>query len=191
MAERALPRVRSDQRLGRRHAGCRTDRFRILIATGSAAITALFANWVWPPRPLLVWNASASAPVGLYYVSSVARAARGAMVVAWLPEWARQLGAERHYLPLNVPLVKRVAAVAGDRVCAADAAIFVNGRLAARRRTRDPSGRPMPWWTGCEDISAGNLFLLTPGMSTAFDGRYFGVTRRRQIVGRATLVWRG
>jgi type IV secretory pathway protease TraF len=112
-------------------------------------------------------------------------------VVAWAPDRARELAAARHYLPTSVPLVKRVAAVGGDQVCAVGAAVFVNGRLAALRRTEDPSGRPMPWWTGCEDISPGDLFLLTPERADAFDGRYFGVTRGRQVVGSARLIWRG
>ena len=63
------------------------------------------------------------------------------MVIAWAPAEARRLGAERHYLPSNVPLVKRVAAVAGDRVCAAGEAVFVNGRLATLRRAQ---GRRRP-----------------------------------------------
>jgi type IV secretory pathway protease TraF len=111
------------------------------------------------------------------------------MVIAWPPAEARRVGADRHYLPSNVPLVKRVAAAAGDRVCAVGEAVSVNGRLETLRLARDPAGRPMPWWTGCEDLAAGDLFLLTPGTANAFDGRYFGITRGHQIVGRARLLW--
>ena len=111
------------------------------------------------------------------------------MVIAWAPAEARRLGAERHYLPSNVPLVKRVAAVAGDRVCAAGEAVFVNGRLEALRRPRDGPGRPMPWWTGCEVLRGGDLFLLTPSVPDSFDGRYFGITRAPEVVGSARLIW--
>jgi type IV secretory pathway protease TraF len=113
----------------------------------------------------------------------------GEMVVASPPAEARRLGAERHYLPSNVPLVKRVAAVGGDRVCAVGEAVFVNGRLETLRRSKDPSGRAMPWWTGCEELAEGDLFLLTPDVPEAFDGRYFGISRRHQIIGRARLLW--
>lgn len=92
-------------------------------------------------------------------------------------------------MPDNVPLVKQVAAVSGDRVCAKRRAIFVNGRPAAIRRLRDPSGRRLPWWSGCQVLGAGDLLLLSAGTPEAFDGRYFGVTRRREIVGKATLLW--
>ena len=165
-------------------------RGRSAAAISTAVIAALIATLFWPPRPLLVWNASASSPIGLYLVRSARGARPGDMVIAWPPDQARALGAERHYLPRNVPLVKRVVAAAGDRVCAAGEAIFVNGRLEALRREADPSGRPLPWWNGCETIPEGDLFLLTPGVPNAFDGRYFGVTASDLIVGRASLIWR-
>lgn len=153
------------------------------------AVTALAATLLWPPRPLLVWNASASSPLGLYLVAAPGDVEAGDMVIAWAPPDARRLGAERYYLPSNVPLVKRVAAVAGDRVCAVGEAIFINGHLETRRRAADGAGRPMPWWTGCEDLRGGDLFLLTPSVPDSFDGRYFGITRAPQVVGKARLLW--
>lgn len=187
---RQLPLFRWGEELRRHRCARRTSRRRVLAATASAAMaTALIATLLWQPSPLLVWNASASSPIGLYHVEPVGDARPGDIVIAWPPADARELGARRRYLPRNVPLVKRVAAAAGDRVCAIGAAIFVNGRLATLRRAVDPSGRPMPWWTGCEEVRGGDLFLLTPGMPEAFDGRYFGMTRSGLIVGRARLLW--
>jgi conjugative transfer signal peptidase TraF len=191
LEHRVLPPSDWVEELRRRIATRRANRRRALAASASAIpIAALMATLLWTPRPLLLWNASASSPIGLYHVGSAEGVQTGDMVIAWPPEAARRLGAERHYLPYNVPLVKRVAAVAGDQVCAIGEAVFVNGRPATLRRASDPSGRPMPWWTGCEDVSQGDLFLLTPGIGQAFDGRYFGVTRKHQIVGRAWLLWR-
>ena len=110
------------------------------------------------------------------------------MVIAWPPPKAREVAAIRNYLPSRVPLVKPVAAVSGAHVCAKRSTIFVNGRLAALRRARDPSGRPMPWWSGCERLGKGDLFLLSPHAG-AFDGRYFGVTRAGEVIGTARLLW--
>jgi conjugative transfer signal peptidase TraF len=191
LEHRELPPSDWVEELRRRIATRRANLRRALAASACAVpIAALMATLLWPPQPLLLWNASASSPIGLYYVGSAAGVRTGDMVIAWPPETARRLGAERHYLPYNVPLVKRVAAVAGDQVCAVGEVVFVNGRPVTLRRAIDPSGRPMPWWTGCEEIAQGDLFLLTPGVPEAFDGRYFGVTRRHQIVGSARLLWR-
>ena len=189
---RDIPLVRWGEQLRRDRNSRRRARFCLLWTAGAAVVAiAALATLIWPPRPAFVWNASPSSPLGLYFVGPAEGARPGDMVIAWPPDAARELGARRHYLPRNVPLVKRVAAAAGDRVCAVGEAIYVNGRLETLRRAADPSGRPMPWWTGCEDIADGDLFLLTSGEPDAFDGRYFGVTARRQIVGRARLIWPG
>jgi len=142
-----------------------------------------------PPRPFLLWNASASSPVGLYAVMPGDSLRAGETVIAWAPPGARRLAEIRNYLPAGVPLVKQVAAVSSARICAIGAKIFVNGRLAAFRLVRDPFGRPMPWWSGCERLNAGDLFLLSPD-ADAFDGRYFGATRPGEVIGKALLLWR-
>ena len=162
---------------------------RWAIGCGGLA-AALAATLLVDPRPRLVWNASASAPVGLYAVSEAAPLARGDMVIARVPIEFRLFAARRHYLPANVPLVKRVAARAGDEVCAAGARVMVNGRLVARRLDRDGSGRPMLWWSGCAALETGEVFLLMTDSPASFDGRYFGVSETGDIVGKARLIWR-
>src|SRR3546814_1963618 len=99
------------------------------------------------------------------------------MVIARLPDTVRLFAARRHYLPANVPVVKRVAAASGDEVCASGARIMVNGRLVARRLDRDGAGRPMPWRSGCATLGPGEYFLLMAESPAPFDGRYFGLSR--------------
>lgn len=161
---------------------------RWAIGCGGLA-AALAATLLAPPRPRLVWNASASAPVGLYAVGDGAPLARGDMVIARVPVEFRLFAARRHYLPANVPLVKRVAAAGGDEVCAAGARIFVNGQVVAVRLERDGAGRPMPWWSGCAELGLGEYFLVMADSAASFDGRYFGVSQARDIVGKARLIW--
>lgn len=155
----------------------------------AAAVVALAATLIWPPGPVLVWNRSASSPLGLYFVTSGDKASPGDMALAWPPPAARRFAAVRGYLPFNVPLVKHVAAARGDRVCAVGEAVFVNGRFQALRRREDLVGRLLPWWTGCRNLRAGELFLLMPGAPDSFDGRYFGVTAHPEMLGRARLIW--
>jgi len=155
----------------------------------------LFAFWaiviqlIFPPAPRLVWNASASAPVGLYFVRPGTLPKAGDMVVAWVPMPWRRLAATRHYLPENVPLVKRVVGVPRDRVCAVGPTITVRGRRAATRAAIDGQGRPMPWWRGCRVLGGGDYFLLMEGVAGSFDGRYFGITEAPDLVGKAYPLW--
>lgn len=172
-----------------REAAARRRR-RIRRGTTTAALCAvLLGSAALRPAPLLVWNASASAPIGLYAITPAASPAPGDMALAWPPADARRLAARRHYLPATVPLVKRVAAAAGDEVCARQATVFINGSPAAARRARDGQRRPMPGWTGCVRLRGRQLFLLADDPAS-FDGRYFGVTEARDILGRARLLWR-
>ena len=164
----------------------RRNRRIALVGAGAACLLATIAL---PPAPRLLWNASASAPEGLYAVSPGASPAPGDMVIAWAPEPYRRLAATRHYLPINVPLVKRVAASAGDQVCAIGTDITINGRRVAERRAVDGADRPMPRWTGCVRLRGSQLFLLTNDPAS-FDGRYFGVTEGEDVIGKARLLWR-
>jgi conjugative transfer signal peptidase TraF len=168
----------------RRRVGLR----RRMLCIGAGTFILLLSA-VLPPAPLLVWNASASAPIGLYAVAPGAFVEPGDMVVARLPKRYRLLAASRHYLPTNVPLVKRVAAYAGDEVCALGRDIFINGRRIASRRAVDAAGLPMPWWSGCLVLRGRQLFLLMDSASS-FDGRYFGPTEGIDVIGKARLLWR-
>ena len=186
---RNVPVLHVGEELRRLIAERRQRRRRVLFAVliGCSAVP-LAASIPWEPPVVLVWNASSSAPIGLYRVRADEPVRRVDMVIAWTPEPARSLAARRRYLPANVPLVKRVAAVAGDRVCVGGSAVSINGRRVATRRRSDAAGRPMPWWTGCRDLASEEYFLLM-NRAESFDGRYFGITQREHLVGRAVLLW--
>lgn len=179
--------VWSDALRASRH---RRARLRRRLSVVAAGIASLGATIVAPPLPRLVWNASASAPIGLYGVTPGAQLQRGDMVIAWAPAGPRALAAQRHYLPGNVPLVKRVAAVPGERVCAIGSGIFVGGRRIAERRAHDAAGRVMPRWRGCVTLKDGALFLLMDAPAS-FDGRYFGPISPPDVIGKATPLWVG
>ncbi|HVJ34887.1 MAG TPA: S26 family signal peptidase [Terriglobia bacterium] len=159
---------------------------RLVIGVSAAALLAIIASLT--PSPLLIWNASASAPIGLYARVS-GRPERGDLALAWLPAGAREIATERGYLPRNVPLVKRVAGLAGDTICAEGVTVFLNGKPVATRRSSDNKARPLPSWEGCRVLLPGDVFLLTVDAPDSFDGRYFGPVGRRQIIGRLVPLW--
>lgn len=140
------------------------------------------------PAPRLVWNVSASAPIGLYRVLP-GKPVRGDLVLVQAPGSLRQLAADRGYLPSNVPLVKRIVAAGDDVVCAAGDAISINGRVVAERLARDRLGRPLPSWSGCHLLDGGEAFPLMEGIADSFDGRYFGPIPTSAIIGRLVPLW--
>ncbi|MBE1529839.1 conjugative transfer signal peptidase TraF [Sphingopyxis sp. OAS728] len=136
------------------------------------------------PQPRLVWNASASMPIGLYGVEVGRRPQAGELALIDPPERVAALLAERGYLPRGVPLLKRVAASDGALVCRSGSFVTVDGRGAARAHARDRSGRPLPRWLGCRRLQRGEYFVLgaAPG---SFDSRYFGPLPAAAVIGTA------
>ncbi|TWG95946.1 Type IV secretory pathway, protease TraF, partial [Mesorhizobium sp. J18] len=101
-------------------------RARKAIAIASIGLGLIGVTALTKPSPWLVWNASASAPVGLYRVG-FATAARGDLVLVRPPQAVAYLADQRGYLARNVPLVKRLAALRGEHVCAFNEAIIIGG----------------------------------------------------------------
>lgn len=162
---------------------------RYLAATlGSATLFAsLFTAAAWqPPRPRLVWNASASVPVGLYRIDEGAPAIGDIVAVAPPPAVAAWL-ARRGYLPAGTPLLKHIVALPGTHVCRSGAGIFVDGRRAAIARMADRKGRDLPRWAGCRTLRGGEIFLLNPAPDS-LDSRYFGPLPASRLIGRARPI---
>lgn len=153
-------------------------------ASASFFCVAFVAIAVAAPRPRLIWNASASAPVGFYRVDTVRRPALGDLVVIAPPNRVARFLAERRYLPLGVPLMKHVAALPGQTVCRSGAIVTIDGRRAVVAQARDRLRRPLPVWQGCHRIGNGELFLLNPA-EASLDGRYFGILPNSGVIGRA------
>jgi conjugative transfer signal peptidase TraF len=155
-----------------------------ILAASLLAVMALGLPMAARPLPLLVYNASASAPLGFYRLVPADHFARGDLVLAHLPKAAARLAADRRYLPLSVPVVKRIAALAGDFVCADSGVVVINHHLAVATLATDREDRPLPAWRGCRPLAPGEVFLLVPNIPASFDGRYFGPIPRTAIIGR-------
>ena len=157
-----------------------------LAATAGAALLLLYPL---NPRPRLVWNATPSAPIGLYAVSAPTQLRAGDLVVVRPPTAAARLAAVRDYVPLGVPLLKRIAAMPGERVCTDGAALWGPRGLTVQRLRRDRSGRVLPWWQGCGRMTGATYLLIMDRVQDSYDSRYFGPVARGRIVGKAHPLW--
>src|SRR3546814_18989494 len=90
-----------------------------------AVIGVTLVAAVLPLPKLLLWNASASATIGLYRINPFARPAVGDMVAVAPPPALARFIAERPYLPVGASLLTKVAATperrraeSGGRECA-------------------------------------------------------------------------
>jgi conjugative transfer signal peptidase TraF len=161
---------------------------RTALLAGSVAFAAL-ATFFVPVTHHLVWNGSPSIPTGLYAIRGEASLHVGERIAIEPPPELRRLMRERGYLPDRVPLLKRVAAVSGQRVCRFAHGVTIDGELVGVARTRDRAGRPLPAWFGCRTLRTGELFAMNPAAPDSFDGRYFGPLEINTVIGRAMPVW--
>lgn len=145
-------------------------------------------------------NMTASIPPGLYRVTGEPAVA-GAFVLVCPPRQpVFEVALKRGYLaPGNCPggygyLMKKVWAAERDRVDLADSGVRVNGHLvpASARMSHDGAGRPMPRpQVASATLDAGHVLLMSDANPRSFDGRYFGLTSRSQIVAviRPVFTW--
>ena len=137
----------------------------------------------------LIWNASASAPIGLYSIEPDDRLEVTDLVAVDAPEPLATFLSERGYLPKGVPLLKRILAVSGQTVCRSNLIIKVDGIEVGAALERDRVSRDLPIWQGCRRVQTGEVFLMNWQVRDSLDGRYFGLISTDRIIGRAVPLW--
>lgn len=155
-----------------------------LLAVG-AGVLAMGVGSVLHVTPRLIWNASASVPIGLYLLVPDRSLRLSELVAAQPPEALAKFFARRGYLPLGVPLMKHVVGLPGQQVCRIGATITVDGAVLGKALARDGRSRPLPVWQGCRRLATGQVFLMNQSVPDSLDGRYFGPLPARSILGRA------
>lgn len=144
------------------------------------------------PLPRLVYNPTDSVAAGWYRIKPVSPPPEslpvGSIVLTRLPADAATLAAQRGYLPLRVPLLKRVGAVAPQHVCIVSDELRIDGVLVASVLRADRLGRLLPAWPGCRRLKPGELFLLSTTNPASFDSRYFGPILVSAVLGIAQPI---
>ena len=159
------------------------------VAAVALATLISLAPLIIPVAARMVWNATPSVPTGLYAIRAKANLHVGERVAILPPPALRQLLAERGYLPANALLLKRIAAVGGQRICRFGHGVTIDGAYVGAALARDRLGRALPVWAGCRTLRSDELFLMSPAAPDSFDGRYIGVLRTADVIGRATPIW--
>lgn len=164
----------------------------------TAFLVADLAWWVFG----ITTNSTVSMPVGLWTSHSVSSPLRrGDIVVICAtsdPRFAYYVGpyvGPGHCNGLE-PMLKPIAAVAGDMVEVTEAGVIVNGGLIAHsaRQTADGKGRSMaalfPPIEGKQAVVDGTVWLIAP-TDKSFDSRYFGALQVSAVIAKAypLLVW--
>ena len=139
--------------------------------------TILLLSTVGGATPLFIWNASNSVPIGLYRVQPATRLTVTELVAVQPPDLLAAFLDLNGYLPIGVPMLKRVLALPGQTVCRNGPTIAVDGIDVGNAHERDGNGRPLPVWRGCRVIADGDVFVMNWQSADS------------AVIGRAVPVW--
>ena len=152
-------------------------------------LAALLMPLAIPNRVQIVYNPSDSVARGWYRIGSTDSLTVGSIVLARLPAPAAALAAQRGYLPNGIPLLKRIGAVAPQRVCVDGTSVRIDDVAVDAVIGTDGRGRPLLAWKQCRRLADGELFLLSNTNPASFDSRYFGPIRASDVIGGAQPIW--
>jgi conjugative transfer signal peptidase TraF len=150
---------------------------------------ALVMSTMGAAAPSYIWNASSSVPIGLYRLQPADRLVVTELVAVQPPEPLASFLDLNGYLPIGIPMLKRVLALPGQTVCRRGLLISVDAIEMGEALSRDKRGRPLPVWQGCRVVGAGKLFLMNWQSEGSLDGRYFGLVPQSSVIGKALPVW--
>ncbi|HEY2707062.1 MAG TPA: S26 family signal peptidase [Caulobacteraceae bacterium] len=151
-------------------------------------LIAVLASAALRVAPLVVWNTTASAPMGLYRLEPEPVPMIGDFVFVRPPPALAARLATAGFLPRGALLLKQIAAVAPSVGCRTGDRVTLDGQPAARALDRDRYGRPLPVWSGCRRLADGEVFFLNED-PRSLDSRYFGPLPASGIVGWASPLW--
>jgi conjugative transfer signal peptidase TraF len=164
-----------------------TSRTATILMTFAAV--ALVLSTMDEATPTYIWNASKSVPIGLYELHPADRLSVTELVAVRPPEPLATFLDLNGYLPIGVPMLKRVLALPGQTVCRNGLAIAVDGIDMGQAHERDGRGRSLPAWHGCRVIADGDVFVMNWQSADSLDSRYFGPVPATAVIGRAIPVW--
>jgi conjugative transfer signal peptidase TraF len=153
------------------------------------AATGLLLSTLGGATPHYIWNASMSVPIGLYRVQPATQLAVTELVAIKPPDLLATFLDLNGYLPIGVPMLKRVLALPRQTVCRNGLSIAVDGIDVGLAHERDGRGRPLPVWNGCQIIADGDVFVRNWQSADSLDSRYFGPLPASAVIGRAVPVW--
>ncbi|MCH6202866.1 S26 family signal peptidase [Brucella ciceri] len=162
---------------------------RCILAVALLAVIGITATSATDMPLRLVWNATASAPVGFYTIEPADRIEVPELVAIMPPEPLAGFIVGRGYVGRGVPLLKRVVGLPGQRVCRTRHTITVDDVEMGDALERDRIGRALPVWQGCCVIVDGQLLLMNIDVPDSLDGRYFGPVPASAVIGRALPLW--
>lgn len=157
-----------------------------LIIVGIFLILLIFLLYT---PPFFYINMTPSEPVGLYFRLPFDHQYHiNDLVLLEVPQKVEKYVYGRQWMPKGWLLLKEVGALAGDKYCVTDDAIYINNRYIGPVFETDRAQKPLPKLRGSFQVSQGNFLPIATYIPTSFDGRYFGEVPLGLIKGKVIPI---
>jgi type IV secretory pathway protease TraF len=157
---------------------------RYIIPSIAVVLLAAVAGRAIDPGTMILRNGTKSMPLGFYVRDPSGEPTTGAVIAFRPPAIALA-----HGWPADIPMLKRVVAVGGDKVCTDGGVLAVNDVWLGLVLDRLPNSRPLPVWKDCRVLQADEVFPFATGLPDSFDGRAYGPVNVSDLVGVFVPVW--
>ncbi|MBH2008559.1 MAG: S26 family signal peptidase [Xanthomonadaceae bacterium] len=164
---------------------------RMLLACMGISVAALCVSAAVQMQVRVVYNPTDSVARGWYLIGPSDALHVGSIVLVQLSPVVAAFATQRGYLPKEVPILKRIGAVAPQSVCVRGQAVHIDGAAVATVLAHDGKHRPLLPWAQCRVLMEGELFLLSDVHPASFDSRYFGTIDASAVLGTARPIWTG
>jgi conjugative transfer signal peptidase TraF len=158
-------------------------------AIGTATLVGVCLVGAWLPARLGYFlNITPSEPVGIY--REIGGGAEPAAMVLLKQPHDSASSILKRYLPANIPLIKRIAAMPGDVVETGAYGVRVNRILwpDSAPLTHDQEGRSLrPYPFGTYRVPAGQVWVMS-NHPCGLDSRYFGPVLESSVISRLVPV---
>jgi len=168
------------------------------VVAGSGVLVLCFGALAYATGARI--NTTRSIPVGLYWTTTKPVELGAYVVVCPSQKAVFDEAVRRDYLGAGMCpggygyMMKRILAAKNDLVSVSSEGVRVNGDLLPLSvpLNADGAGRPMPRFRIQEHrLSADELLLMSDVTAVSFDGRYYGLVDRSQVVSviRPVITW--
>lgn len=131
---------------------------------------------------------SASMPKGIYFITPIKNIDRGDVVIFKPPSAIDTFLIQQKWVPRSGVLLKTVMAVPGDYVCKKNHWVWLDRKKTAYVFEYYEPHKKLPNIPFCGALNPDQYLLMSVLNNKSFDGRYFGIINRTNLIGRAYRI---
>lgn len=163
---------------------------KVLVMAASTILYLCIAGYITLPH-LVIYNYTASLPVGWYWLEPAASLRHGDIILCDADEDTMQLAVERQWINPNTHFLKCIYGLPGDVYEIRAHRYIVNGEDKGEIKQYDSAGRKLPLQPDGKYIVPEGYILTGTSEENSFDSRYYGPIPIKNVYNKAHYLCAG